>query len=505
MELVLLAVAAATGLGAGYVAKATITKRTLGSAEDKVKKRIAEAEEQSKDIVLQAKEEASRLAEESKAEEKERRKELNDMEKRLTKREDALDKKLDDLDNRAEKIRKQEDEIEEFKRELTDIRQKSQEKLEQIAKLSKDEAAERLMKMTEKDIRGDLTQLVEKLKNDAKESAEEDARTVMLSAMERLAGDVTVEKTVASVDLPNDEMKGRIIGKEGRNIQAIERATGVDVLVDDTPGVVVLSSFDPVRRQVARVVLETLMKDGRIHPGRIEEVVQKAQKTIDKEVMQAGADAAREAGVVGVPKEVQRLVGELKFRTSYGQNVLKHSVEMAQLAGVVAEEIGANVRVCKYAALIHDMGKALTHKMEGKHHHISGEMARKYGVDEEIAHAAEAHHDDVEATTAEAMVIRVVDAISAARPGARNQSVENFIQRMQDLENVATGFSGVEKAYAISAGREIRIFVQPQEVDDLSAIRLARDVADKVESTLQYPGTVKVNVIRETRSIEYAK
>lgn len=501
----LAAIFAVAGLALGYVTKTVLTKRTIGDVEAKAKKKISEAEDQSKEIVLKAKEEAAAVAEESKKEEKERRKELNSKEDRLLKREENLDKKLNDLDQRSENLRKSEEEIESFKQELTDIRQKSQKKLESIAKLNKDEAAERLMKMTEKDVRGDLVKLVDKLQEEATEDAEERAKTVMVSAMERLASDLSVEKTVTSVDLPDDEMKGRIIGKEGRNIQALERATGVDVLVDDTPGVVVLSSFDPIRRQVARVALETLMKDGRIHPGRIEEVVKKAEKQIDKEVVQAGNDAARDVGIVGIPKEVIRLIGELKFRTSYGQNVLMHSVEMAHMAGMIAEEIGADVRVCKYAALIHDMGKALTHKMEGKHHHISGEMARKYGIDEAIAHAAEAHHDDVEATTPEAMVIRAVDALSAARPGARNQSVENFMQRMQDLENVATGFNGIDKAYAISAGREIRVFVQPQEVDDLSAIKLARDVADKIESSLQYPGTIKVNVIRETRSIEYAK
>lgn len=505
MELIVGAIALATGAAFGFGVKAAQTKRTLGQAEDKAKKRLAEAEEESKTLVLKAKEEAAAVAEEAKQEEKQRRQELSDMEKRLNKREDSLDKKLEELDKRAEGIRKQEDEIEEFKRELTELRQKSQEKLEQVAGLSKDEAADKLMKMTEKDIKDDLSAYIEKLKTEAQEAAEDEAKMVMVSAMERLASDVTVEKTVTSVDLPNDEMKGRIIGKEGRNIQAIERLTGVDVLVDDTPGVVVLSSFDPVRRQVARVALEQLMKDGRIHPGRIEEVVQKAQKEVDKEVVKAGEEAARETGVVGIPKEIQRLLGELKFRTSYGQNVLKHSTEMAHMAGMIAEEVGANVRVCKYAALIHDVGKALTHKMEGKHHHITGEIARKYGVDEAIAHAAEAHHDDIEATTLEALVIRVVDAMSASRPGARNQSVENFMQRMHDLENVANSFSGVEKTYAISAGREIRVFVEPKEVDDLSAYRLARDVADKVESTLQYPGTIKVNVIRETRSIEYAK
>jgi ribonuclease Y len=300
-------------------------------------------------------------------------------------------------------------------------------------------------------------------------------------------------------------MKGRIIGKEGRNIQAIQKATGVDIMVDDTPGMVVLSSFDPIRREVAKRTMEMLMKDGRIHPGRIEEVVEKAQKEVHKDVVRAGEDAAREVGIVGVPKEILELVGQLKYRTSYGQNVLKHSTEMAHIAGILAEQLGADVKTAKYAALIHDMGKALTHKMEGKHHHISGEMARKYGVPEAVAHAAEAHHDDMEATTVEALIVRVVDAISAARPGARNISAENFAERMRDLENTALSFEGVEKAYAISAGREVRVFVRPTNIDDLGAIKLARDLANKIESTMQYPGTIKVNVIRETRAIEFAK
>ena len=268
---------------------------------------------------------------------------------------------------------------------------------------------------------------------------------------------------------------------------------------------IILSSFDPIRREVARVALEMLLKDGRVHPGRIEEVVDKAQKQVQKEVMRAGEDAAREVGVVGVPRELLQLLGELKYRTSYGQNVLKHSTEMAHMAGIIAEQIGADVRVTKYAALLHDMGKALTHKIEGKHHHISAEMARKYGVPDDIVHAIEAHHDDIEATTTEALVVRVVDAISAARPGARNISAENFAERMRELENVATSFSGIDKAYAISAGREVRIIVQPNAIDDLSAIKLARDIATKIESTMQYPGTIKVNVIRETRAIEFAK
>jgi ribonuclease Y len=359
--------------------------------------------------------------------------------------------------------------------------------------------------MTERDIRNDLLGLINKIQNEAKDEAEEQAAVILATTMERMASEVTAERTVTAVRLEDEEMKGRIIGKEGRNIQALQRATGVDVLVDETPGMIVLSSFDPVRREIARQVVEMLLKDGRVHPGRIEEVVEKAQKQVQKDVIRAGEDAAREVGVIGIPREIQQLLGELKFRTSYGQNVLKHSVEMAQLAGVLAEELGADVKIVKYAALTHDMGKALSHKVEGKHHHISGEMLRKYGAPEEVALAAEQHHDDMEATTLEALIIRVVDAISAARPGARNISAENFAERMKDLENTATGFEGVEKAYAISAGREVRIFVQPKSVDDLQAIRLARDIATKIESTMQYPGTIKVNVIRETRAIEFAK
>ena len=382
---------------------------------------------------------------------------------------------------------------------------RDKEKLEKIAGLKKKDAAEKLMQMTERDIRDDLTKLVAKLQHEAMDDAEERAQTILLTAMERMSSEVTAERTVTAVKLTDDEMKGRIIGKEGRNIQALQRATGVDILVDDTPGMVVLSSFDPIRRQVARLSLEMLMKDGRIHPARIEEVVAKAQKQIDKEVKQAGEDAMREAGVVGIPKEMLRLLGELKFRTSYGQNVLKHSTEMAQMAGMIAEEIGADVRISKIATLLHDSGKAVTHKIEGKHHHIAAELARKYGMDERIAHAIEAHHDDIEATTPEALVVRVVDAASAARPGARNISAENFAERMRDLENVATSFEGIDKAYAISAGREVRVIVKPEKIDDLSAIKLSRDIATKIESTMQYPGTIKVNVIRETRAVEFAK
>ncbi len=489
---------AAVGIVAGIGGKYAYDKQQSTNRKHKAETELARAERKSSEILLKAKDEALKI-------EQERRREMKKIEDRLADRETALDRKLDDLDQRAEKLRKHEDEVEELKGEIREIRSRQQEKLEKIAGLKKKDAAEKLMAMTERDVKDDLVGLVVKLQKDAVHDAEERAQLVILGAMERMASEVTAERTVTAVKLTDDDMKGRIIGKEGRNIQAMQRATGVDFLVDDTPGMVVLSSFDPIRRQVARIGLEMLMKDGRIHPGRIEEVFAKAEKQIEKDVLRAGEDAAREVGVTGIPKELLQLLGQLKYRTSYGQNVLLHSTEMAHMAGLMAEEIGANVRVTKVATLLHDIGKAVTHKVEGKHHHIGAELVRKAGMSEDIVHAVEAHHDDIEATTPEALVVRVCDAISAARPGARNISAENFSERMRDLENIATSFKGIDKAYAISAGREVRVIVRPESVDDLSAIKLARDVANKIESTMQYPGTIKVNVIRETRAIEYAK
>lgn len=489
---------AIVGVLFGAGGKVVYDRQRRSSASSSIEKELAAAQTKASEIVLKAKDEALEI-------EKERRREWKKTEDRLADRETSLDRKLDELDKRAEKLRSHEDEVEDLKNEIREIRTRQQEKLEKIAGLKKKDAADKLMQMTERDIKHDLIGLVDKLQKDAMHDADERAATILVTAMERMSSEVTAERTVTAIKLTDDEMKGRIIGKEGRNIQSLQRATGVDILVDDTPGMVVMSSFDPVRRQVARLTLEMLMKDGRIHPGRIEEVVAKAQKQIEKEVDRAGEDAAREVGVVGIPKEMLRLLGELKFRTSYGQNVLMHSTEMAHIAGMIAEEIGANVRVAKIATLLHDVGKAVSHKIEGKHHHIGAELASKYGMSQDIVHAIEAHHDDIEATTPEALVVRVVDAASAARPGARNISAENFSERMRDLENIATSFDGIDKAYAISAGREVRVIVRPEKIDDLSSIKLARDIANKIESTMQYPGTIKVNVIRETRATEFAK
>ncbi len=493
------------GGAAGYSYNFIIGKRRTDSAASKAKQLVDDAQAQAKELTLEAKSQALKVAEAAKKEESERRAQLAATERQLLQRQESLDKKLEELDTRQERLRKHEGELEILKDDLRSIRAKQQDNLEKIAGLSRDEAKAKLMHMTERDIKADLVKLVAKLQAEAKEEAEDQARLVIVEAMERMASEQTAERTITTVPLSSDELKGRVIGKEGRNIQSLERATGVDVIIDETPGAIVLSSFDPVRRQVARVALEKLLSDGRIHPARIEEVVAKARAEIDKQVKEAGEKALKETGVVGVPAQMVQLLGQLKFRTSFSQNVLKHSVEMAHLAGMIAKEIGADVRVAKTAALLHDVGKAVTHEVEGGHHHIGAQLAQQYGMDEAIVHAIQAHHDDVEATTPEALVVRVCDALSAGRPGARGDTLENYAKRMTELENLAGTFPGVQKCYAISAGRELRIIVEPERVDDLQAIKMARDIATKVEATLKYPGVIKVNVIRETRAIEFAK
>lgn len=505
MEIVIPIVVAVVSLAAGAGGVFAYNKHNENGGKDKADDLVRKAKKEASEIVLTARKEASSIAEKSQAEESERRKEWKKTENRLTERETALDSKLDQLEKKTEKLSVQEKELEDLKNEVRDIRNKQHEKLEKIAGLSKTEARDKLMKMTENDIKQDLVNLVAKEQKEIKHDVEETAQAILLTAMERMSSEVTADRTVTALHLPDDDMKGRIIGKEGRNIQALQRATGVDILVDDTPGMVVLSSFDPIRRQVARYALERLMKDGRVNPASIEEAVAKGEKEIEKEVVRAGEDAVREVGLVGIPRELVHLLGELKFRTSYGQNVLLHSIEMAHVAGMIAEEIGADKRIAKTAALMHDMGKAVTHKIEGKHAEIGAELAKKYGMPDEVVHAIAAHHDDIEPTTPEAIIIKICDAMSAARPGARNISAENFAERMRDLENIATSFPGIDKAYAISAGREVRVIVEPKQIDDLSALKLARDIANKIEATMSYPGVIKVNVIRETRAIEYAK
>ena len=505
MEIAIIVIAAILGIGAGAGSVYAYNKKNEKGGKNKAEDLVRKAKNEAQDIVSGARKEAADIAEKSKNEENERRKEWKRTENRLAEREVALDNKLDQIEKKSERLVKQEKEIEGLKNEIREIREKQHAKLEKIAGLSKQEAKDKLMQMTENDVKNDLVNLVAKEQKEIKHDVDETAQSILLTAMERMSSEVTADRTITALKLPDDEMKGRIIGKEGRNIQALQRATGVDIMVDDTPGMVVLSSFDPIRRQVARYALERLMKDGRINPSSIEEAVAKGEKEIEKEVMRAGEDAVREVGLVGIPRELIHLLGELKFRTSYGQNVLLHSVEMAHMAGMIAEEIGADKRIAKTATLMHDIGKAVTHKIEGKHADIGAELAKKYGMSDEIVHAIAAHHDDIEPTTPEAVIVKICDAISAARPGARNISAENFAERMRDLENIATSFPGIDKAYAISAGREIRVIVEPKQIDDLTALKLARDIANKIEATMSYPGVIKVNVIRETRAIEYAK
>ena len=500
---VIIAAVAGAAVSAGGIF--ALNKSRENGGKNKADDLVRRAKNEASEIVLKAKNEAAETLDKAQREETQRRKELKKTEDRLIERETLLDKKLDQLDKKSDNLRKQEDELEDIKNEVREIRTKAQEKLEKIAGLSKAEARDKLIQMVERETKHDLAELVIKEQKALSDQADETAESILLTAMERMSSEVTADRTVTSLKLPDDDMKGRIIGKEGRNIQALQHATGVDVLIDDTPGMVVLSSFDPIRRQVARYALERLMKDGRINPSSIEEAVAKAEREIEKEVIRAGEDAAREVGVVGIPKELLHLLGELKFRTSYGQNVLLHSIEMAHIAGMIAQEIGVDVNVTKTATLLHDIGKAVTHKIEGKHAEIGAELAKKFGMSEPVVHAISAHHEDIEPTTPEAIIVKIVDAISAARPGARNISAENFAERMRALENVALSFPGIDKAYAISAGREIRVIVEPKQIDDLAALKIARDIADKIEATMQYPGVIKVNVIRETRAIEYAK
>lgn len=500
---VIIAAVAGAAVSAGGIF--ALNKSRENGGKNKADDLVRRAKNEASEIVLKAKNEAAETLDKAQREETQRRKELKKTEDRLIERETLLDKKLDQLDKKSDNLRKQEDELEDIKNEVREIRTKAQEKLEKIAGLSKTEARDKLIQMVERETKHDLAELVIKEQKALSDQADETAESILLTAMERMSSEVTADRTITSLKLPDDDMKGRIIGKEGRNIQALQHATGVDVLIDDTPGMVVLSSFDPIRRQVARYALERLMKDGRINPSSIEEAVAKAEREIEKEVIRAGEDAAREVGVVGIPKELLHLLGELKFRTSYGQNVLLHSIEMAHIAGMIAQEIGADVNVTKTATLLHDIGKAVTHKIEGKHAEIGAELAKKFGMSEPVVHAISAHHEDIEPTTPEAIIVKIVDAISAARPGARNISAENFAERMRALENVALSFPGIDKAYAISAGREIRVIVEPKQIDDLAALKIARDIADKIEATMQYPGVIKVNVIRETRAIEYAK
>ncbi len=468
-------------------------------------KSLAEAERKQKELLLNAKDEALKIKDQAKKEEETKQKYIQELEKNLRRREETVDRRTDFVEMERKNLSLKVADVEKIRRELDDFRQKQREMLEHTAKMSKDEAKEVLLKNTEKDFKDDLVRKIKAEKEAAKEESETYAQKIIATVIQRIASDQSAETTVSPITLPNEEMKGRIIGKEGRNIQAFEKATGVDLVIDDTPEAVVISSFDPIRRHVAQVALQNLIADGRIHPTRIEEMVEKAKVEINKQIKEVGEQAIFEVGIAGIHSDLIKLLGRLQFRTSYGQNILRHSIECAHIAGMLAAELGADINIAKKGALFHDIGKAVDHEVPGSHQQISVDIAKKYGLTPEVIHCIEAHHDDTEARTVEAIIVKAADAISGARPGARRESLEGYIKRLSELENIANTFPGVEKSYAIQAGREVRIIVKPEDIDDLNALRLAKDIAKKIEEDLQYPGVIKVNVIREVRATEYAK
>lgn len=458
-----------------------------------------------KELILNAKEEALKVKEEAKKFEEERSKELKKLEAQLRERELLLERRTQKNESDRDAIEKSAQDIDKERKSVEELKSKQLKELEKISKLSKDEAKDRLLNQVEKEYSSDIINKIRSMKELMKQQWDTEARELLTTSIERLATDVTAEMTITSVHLPSDEIKGKIIGKEGRNIQAFEKATGVDLVIDETPEVIQVSSFDPVRRAVAVKALQMLIKDGRIQPTKIEELVKKAQDKIEDEMKEAGEAALQEIGLSGFHPELVRLLGSMKFRTSYGQNQLAHAVEVAHIATVLAREVGADVNITKKGALLHDIGKAISHEYPGSHVDGGVEIARKYGMGEAVVHCIEASHEDTEAKTVEAILSRTADAISAARPGARRESTEHYIKRMTELENVANSFPGVNKSFAIQAGREVRVFVKPEVIDDLTAMKLAREVANKIEADLQYPGTVKVNIIRETRFTETAR
>jgi ribonuclease Y len=497
--------ALAVGLGLGYVLRKSLALKQKESAESYADKIISAAKTKQKELVLSAKDQALQITEQAKKEEQERRVQLGHIEARLEKREGLLDRKLDEIDKQRNLLERRAQEIGKIKFELQEIRKKQLATLEKVAGLSRDKAKEVLLEMVEKDVQDQILEKIKKIRQVAKEKADVEAKNIISLAIQRQAQPQASEITTTTVGLPSDEMKGRIIGREGRNIKRLEELTGVEIVVDDTPEAIVVSGFNPIRRHVAKKTLEKLIADGRIHPGRIEEKVQETKREIAQDIKETGDAVVYDLGIADLDPKLIQLLGRLKYRTSYGQNVLRHSVEVANLSKILAEELGADVSVAKKAGLLHDIGKAVDHEVEGTHIEIGRNILKKFRISDAVIHAMECHHEDVEPRTAEAMIVDAADSISGARPGARKDTYENYIKRLQDLENIATQFPGVEKSYAIQAGREIRVFVIPEEIDDLAATKLAKQVAEKIEQELKYPGEIKVNVIRETRAVEYAR
>jgi ribonuclease Y len=502
-------VALLSGFLVGYAYRRNVAEAKVAKAEDAVKKLYDDAQRKAEEIkkekVLEAKEEVFKIRSEAERENRERRGEIQRNERRIFQREEILDKKTDSLDKREGAIANREAEIDGAEAAVKALYEQQIRELEKISSLSMEEARNMLLANVERETRHEAALLIRDIESKTKEEADKRARNIITLAIQRCAADHVAEATVSVVALPNDDMKGRIIGREGRNIRALETATGVDLIIDDTPEAVILSSFDPVRREVARIALEKLILDGRIHPTRIEEMVEKARKEVDTAIREAGEAAVLEVGVNGLHHEIVRYLGRMKYRTSYGQNVLKHSIEVAHLAGIMAAELGANVALAKRAGLLHDLGKSIDHEVEGSHAQIGADLAKKFRENNAIIHAIMAHHGDVEPQTVEAILVQAADAISAARPGARRETLESYIKRLEKLEEISNSFDGVETSFAIQAGREIRIIVKPDRVNDSDTVILAKEIAKRIETELEYPGQIKVSVIRETRTVDYAK
>lgn len=501
--------AAVIGVLAGYIVRKNTAEREIGGAETKAKNIVLDAEAQAetikKEIALTAQEEAIQYKNEADKEIKERRNEVSKAERRVNQKEEAIDKKLDHIERKEQSITAKEQNVNNKLKDLDDLHEKQVRELERISGYTTEEAKKILLSQLESDIRVEGSQLIRDVESKAKEEADTKAKEIIVGAIQRCAADHVAESTVSVVNLPNEEMKGRIIGREGRNIRALETLTGIELIIDDTPEAVILSGFDPVRREVARIALEKLIVDGRIHPARIEDMVAKAEKEVNRSIKEAGEQATFDVGVHNLHPELVKLLGRLKYRTSYGQNVLKHSEEVAKLAGLMAGELGLDSKLAKRAGLLHDIGKAVDHEREGTHVDLGMEILKKYKEPQAVIDAMSAHHGDYEPTSMEAVLIAAADALSAARPGARSETLENYIKRLQTLEEIANETPGVERSYAIQAGREIRIIVQPDKVKDEEMPMLAREVAKKVEDGLDYPGQIKVNIVRETRAVDYAK
>jgi len=497
------------GIAIGYILRKNVGEKAIGSAEQQARNMILDAqntvENLKKEKVLEAKEEIHKLREEYEGELKTRRAEVTKAERRIQQKEENIDRKLESIEKRENGLTKKEQSMNEKHREIDAYIQKQVEELERISGYTREEAKHLLLQEIETDIRKDASDMIVSIETEAKEEADKRAREIITTAIQRYASDQVTETTVSVVSLPNDDMKGRIIGREGRNIRAIETLTGVDLIIDDTPEAVILSGFDPVRREIARIALEKLIVDGRIHPARIEEMVQKATKEVNTIIKEEGERACFETGVHNLNPEMVRLIGRLKYRTSYGQNVLQHSIEVSTLAGMMAEELGLDPRLARRGGLLHDIGKAIDHEVEGTHVEIGVNICKKYKESWKVINAVEAHHGDVEPTTLEAMLVAAADALSAARPGARRETLESYIKRLENLENIANTTKGVEKSYAIQAGREIRVAVKPNQVKDDEVPMLAREIAKKIEAELEYPGQIKVSVVRETRATDFAK